>query len=322
MFVELVDAIPESTRTPLGLLAFLALVGTVAFVASRTRRIRSLTRALKDLPAKDRKDLLISEMNQPLPDSISPEAWIRHQLYKYLLTGFISVLLLCAFLSILFIDKDPMPRPKDAENVARDTLTAIYERKDDNRIYDRLLEANKASYGSLASFRRAVNIFRAQLTETPVQRRQLSGDVSPSSAIFMFEAETDSGMKWREAIQLEAVAKEWKVGGFQITPMEWASINLPYIDQTLPAFVSAQPVGTTGVIPLPGWQVRTGGHPVPSTMGKEFCDVPLESAPSVALMKDVYGACTLAPGAKLIVLGVATRTDSETTISQVRFYPQ
>ncbi|MGY1529614.1 hypothetical protein [Luteimonas sp. A649] len=318
---NLVAAIPEAARTPLGLVAFVALLATILTLGLRTRRLAILSRSLRDLPESDRRRTLEIEMNQPLPADISAKQWITHQVHKFVLIGFLALVLLGAFLAILTTspDKEIVELP-DPEAVASRTLSTFYGRGDDSHIYDMWLEVYRSQYGSLKAFRKAADQVRTQLVEAPVQRKRVSVDVTPSAALVIFDAETESGMVWRERVELHAIEGAWRLSGFNIAPRDWSEINLSYAEGTLDLF-SISSAGSTAVIPPAGWKVQTVAPPTASDASTTTCDVEVVSNQTHATMNDVYGVCGVTPGANLLVLGVAERTDGAISLSKIRFFP-
>jgi hypothetical protein len=81
--------------------AYLAALAAWAVIAWRVRRSRNLLASIKNVPARDRKALLIAEFGLPVPETITADKWIRAQIHRYFFYCFI---VLCGtFIALLAI---------------------------------------------------------------------------------------------------------------------------------------------------------------------------------------------------------------------------
>lgn len=326
ILAKMLDAISEAGRTPLSLVAFLAVAGIVLVLGVRSHRLSVIRKALRDLPEADRQRALEIVIGQPLPPGMTPEQWLKYQRQKILFHGFIAILVFTAIIYAIFVYAKPGDDDeRDAvEKRARQALTYFYSRDKDSQQFDLWLDTIKQQYGSLSSFRSALDKNRAQLIETPVQRRKISVDATQAQAVALFDGETDSGMTWRERVDLQKIGAEWKVSGLIVTPLEWVTLTGGYAPASLSGFIAAVKAGegATGAIPAPGWNVRIVGRPVPVENGSRLCDVVVSSGTSKATMRHVYGSCGLADGASVMIMGIATMEGEDVSLSKVRFAPQ
>lgn len=334
IIAQLIESIPQSARTPLTLLAFLAVIVLVFLLRASSHRLAAIRENLRDLPETDRRRVLEAHIGRPLPPDMAAADWLRYQTRRYLLIGFLC--LLGFFLigsGIYYYHRTPEETavaPQDASTLragavshAQRAMELFHARDgDDNALFNMWLESTKQHFGTLASFRNGLNRYRAQLVEPVVQRRLVSAEATTTQGLVIFDSETNSGMRWQERIALVNVDASWRLASFWVLPHELIDLSWPVAEHTLHAYWQATDDSGpeyTALIPLPGWQVQTVGAPISSDGNNLICDVSVRSGSHAATMKSVYGGCGLRDGMRLFVIGVAIRIGETVLIEEARY---
>lgn len=138
-----------------------------------------------------------------------------------------------------------------------------------------------------------------------------------------FDAETDSGMVWREQITMVMVDGDWKLTGFFLFHAAMVGQTSQQAGPTLSSFLIAsdgsENLPVVAVTPIAGWNMRIDSVPVP--VGPLRCDIQVKSGGKKALLEGAYGSCGLLPGAEITVLGLVNYLDERIVIRHSTFVP-
>ena len=91
-FQSLLSALPDAVTSPYALIAYVLLVVANTVIAWKVKRNKNLLASIEKFPPEQRRDILVTEMGEPLPPNISAEQWLKHRTRQYYFLGFITVL--------------------------------------------------------------------------------------------------------------------------------------------------------------------------------------------------------------------------------------
>lgn len=106
MINNFLNSIPEAASSPYALTAY-ALCCIIFLVAGeRLRRINTIMKQIKNVPAKERKEIIEIATETKLPEKISAKDWIRLKQRKWIFVIIISFVISLTLISVISITKN------------------------------------------------------------------------------------------------------------------------------------------------------------------------------------------------------------------------
>jgi hypothetical protein len=93
MLTALLEALPQAATSSYALIAYLCLVAALVYITIEQRRLKTIARIIKDIPAKERAALIAKEYSTVPRAGVSAEDWIRAKKINLIFSAFIALLI-------------------------------------------------------------------------------------------------------------------------------------------------------------------------------------------------------------------------------------
>ena len=93
------ENLPQAAQSSYAFLAYLGVIIAWVTIAWRVRRIKQVLKNIQSFPDEQKRDIILAEMQSPVPPNLSPEEWLKSRRHLYLLGAFV---ILCIAGVIIF----------------------------------------------------------------------------------------------------------------------------------------------------------------------------------------------------------------------------
>ena len=105
---EALGALPQAAQSPYAFLAYAIVILAWLSIAWRIKRNRQLLKKIDAVPEGQRRDLLLAEMDTPIPPNLSPAEWLASRRQMYFL---VALLCLIGATVVVLVIALASPRP-------------------------------------------------------------------------------------------------------------------------------------------------------------------------------------------------------------------
>ncbi len=98
---DFLNALPAAATNPLAFVAYLVTILAWFAISQQTRRLKIIMNQLNEVPARDRRSVLENELGIKLPDTLTPEQWLRARRQTYVF--FFLIILVIAIVAVVAI---------------------------------------------------------------------------------------------------------------------------------------------------------------------------------------------------------------------------